>query len=79
MMKRYDQSVQINLNPNWLYIPDHFYRILIFSSSGSCKTNVLDIEKIHLYVKDLLRLNHPLLINAKDKRGIRKFLKIPRH
>ena len=44
-MKNYDQSVEINHNQNWLYIPDHPYRILIFGSSGSGKTNVL--LKIH--------------------------------
>ena len=62
MMKNYDQSVEINHNPNWPYITDHCYRILIIGVSGSGKTNVLlnlikhqrpDIEKIYLYVKDL--------------------------
>ena len=46
-------------NKNWLYIPDHPYRILIIGSSGSGKTNLLlnlienqqDIDKIYLYVK----------------------------
>ena len=28
-MKNYDQPVEINHNPNWPYIPDHPYRILI--------------------------------------------------
>ena len=28
-------------NPNWPYIPDHPYRILIIGSSGSGKTNTL--------------------------------------
>ena len=41
MMKNYDQSVEINQNPNWLYIPDHPYIILIIGGSGSCKTNAL--------------------------------------
>ena len=41
MMKNYDQSVEINHNPNWPYIPDHPYRIVIIGSSGSDKTNVL--------------------------------------
>ena len=40
-MKNYDQSVEINHNPNWPYIPDHPYRIVIIGSSGSDKTNVL--------------------------------------
>ena len=28
-------------NLNWLYIPDHPYRILIIGSSGTGKTNAL--------------------------------------
>ena len=47
-------------NPNWPYIPDHPYRILIIGGSGSGKTNLLlnlidtqpDIDKIYLYTKD---------------------------
>ena len=41
MIKNYDESVEINHNPNWSYIPDHLYRILIIDRSGSGKTNVL--------------------------------------
>ena len=41
MMKIYDQSVKINHNPNWPYVPDHPYRILIIGGSGSGKTNVI--------------------------------------
>ena len=40
-MKNYDQLVEINHNPNWPYILDHLYRILIIGNSGSAKTNVL--------------------------------------
>ena len=40
-MKNYDDSVEINHNPNWSYIPDHSYKILIVDGSGSGKTNVL--------------------------------------
>ena len=29
MMKNYDQSVEINHNQDWPYLPDHSYRILI--------------------------------------------------
>ena len=39
-MNIYDQSVEKN-NPNWPYIPDHPYRILIIGGSGSGRTNVL--------------------------------------
>ena len=50
-------------NKNWLYIPDHPYRILIIGGSGSRKTNLLlslienqpDIHKIYLYTKDPLK------------------------
>ena len=60
-MKNYDQSVEINHNPNWPYTPDHPYRILIIGNLRLGKNNVLlnliqqpDIDKIHLYVKDPL-------------------------
>ena len=39
-MKNYDQSIEINHNPNWPYIPDHPYRILIIGCSGSGKLNL---------------------------------------
>ena len=32
---------KLKYNPDWLYIPDHPYRILIIGSSGSGKTNTL--------------------------------------
>ena len=41
MMQNYNQSVEIDHNPNWPYIPDHPYRILIICGSGSGNTNVL--------------------------------------
>ena len=41
MMKKYDESVEINHNPNWPLIPYHLQRILIISGSGSGKTNAL--------------------------------------
>ena len=37
-MKNYDQSVEINHNPNCPYNPD---RVFIIGGSGSGKTNVL--------------------------------------
>ena len=76
MMGNSDQSVKINHNPNWPYIPDHPYRILTIGDSGSGKTNVLlnvikhqrpDIDKICLYVKDLLESKYRLLINGREK------------
>ena len=60
-MKNYDKTIEINHNPNWSYIPDHLYRILIICGLESGKTNVLlnlikhqqpHIDKIYLYVKD---------------------------
>ena len=41
MMKNYDESVKINHNLNWPYIPDHPYKILIIGGLRSRKTNVL--------------------------------------
>ena len=41
MVKNYDQSAEINHNLNWPCIPDHSYRILTISGSGSSKTNIL--------------------------------------
>ena len=41
MIKNYDESVEINHNPNWPFIPNHPYRILIIGGSGSGKTNLL--------------------------------------
>ena len=56
-MKNYDESVEINHNPNWSDILGHPYRILIIGGLKSRKTNVLlnliqhqqpDIDKIYL-------------------------------
>ena len=38
MMQNYDQSVEINHNLSWPYIPEHLCRILIIGGSGSGKT-----------------------------------------
>ena len=54
MMTNYDQSVEMNHNPNWPYILHHPYRILTIGGSGLGKTNVLlknqqpDITKIYV-------------------------------
>ena len=77
-MKNYDQSVKINHNPNWPYIPDHPYRVLIIGDSGSEKTNALsnfikhwwpDTDKFYLYTKDLFESKYQLLINGREKVG----------
>ena len=39
-MKNYNESVKINQNPNWPYIPDHLHRILINGGLGTGKTNI---------------------------------------
>ena len=54
IMKCYYQSVKINHNANWPYIPDNRYRILIIdgSKSGKKKHQRPDIDKIYLYGKD---------------------------
>ena len=69
----------MNNHPNWPYIPDHSYRIMIIGGSGSGKTNVLlnlikhqrpDIGKIYLNVKDPFESKYQLLINEREKVGI---------
>ena len=41
MIKSYDESIKINRNPNWSYIPHHPYRVIFIGGLGSGKTNVL--------------------------------------
>ena len=66
-------------NEKWTYIPDHLYRTLITSGSGSGKTNALlnlikeqdDIDKIYLYAKDLSEPKYELLIKKHKDAGIK--------
>ena len=81
-MKNYDESLEINHNPNWPYITDHPYRILTIRCSRSGKTNVLlnlinhqRPDKIYLYVKDPFESKYQLLINKYEKAGIKKLKK----
>ena len=68
-------------NKNWLYIPDHPYRILIIGGSGSGKTNLLlnlienqpDIDKIYLYIKDPYESKYQYLTNKREGAGINHF------
>ena len=68
-------------NPDWPYIPDHPYRILIIGGSGSGKTNTLlnlinnqpDIDKIYLYAKDPYEAKYQYLINIREKVGLKHF------
>ena len=73
-------------NPNWPYIPDHPYIILIIGGSGTGKTNALlnlihnqpDIDQIYLYVKDRYEDKYQYLINKRECVGI-NHLMILRH
>ena len=68
-----------NHNKKWLYIPDHPYRILMISGSGSGKTNTLlnlineqrDIDEIYLYAKDLSEPKYEYLIKNRENAGIK--------
>ena len=80
MMENYDQSIEVNHNPNWPFISDHPYRILIIGRSRSGKTNVLlnliknqgpDIDKTYLDVKDPFEWNYQLLTKGKEKVGVK--------
>ena len=71
-----------NHNSNWPGIPDHNYRILIISGSGSGKNNAFllnlieyqraDTAKIYLYVKDPFESKYQLLVNEREKVAIKK-------
>ena len=71
----------IEHNPNWPYIPDHPYRILIIGSSGSRKTNALSnlvnnqpyVDKIYLYAKDPYEKKYQYLINKREEVGLDHF------
>ena len=66
---------KVEHNPNWPYILDHSYRIIIIGGSGSGETNALldlinhqaDIDKIYLYVKSPYEPKYQYLINKREK------------
>ena len=68
-------------NPNWPYIPDHPYRILIIGGSGSGKTNALlnlinnqlDVDKKYLYAKDPYEYKYQFLIKKRESIGLKRF------
>ena len=66
MMKNYDKSVELNHNPNWPYILDNLYRILINGGSWSGKSNVLQnlIKKINSQM--LTKFIYTLKIHSKQ-------------
>ena len=80
-MNNYDESVEINWNLNWSYIPNHRYRILIIGDSGLGKVNVLlnlikrqrpDADIIYLNVKDPFESEYQLLFNGWEQVGIKQ-------
>ena len=77
----YNTQNKLKHNPDWPYIPDHPYRILIIEGSGSGKTSTLlslinnqpDIDKIYLYAKDLYEPKYQFLINKRESIGLKHF------
>ena len=67
-------------NPNWPYISDHPYRILIIGGSGTGKTNALlnlinnqqEIDEIYQYAKDTYEDKYQYLINKRECVGINR-------
>ena len=72
-------SITNENNKKWSYIPDHPYRILILSGSGSGKTNALlnllneqhDIDKMYVYARDLNKPKYQFLIKKCEDVGIK--------
>ena len=66
-------------NERWPYIPDHWYRILIFGGSASGKANALlnlisqqdDLDKIYLYNKYLSEPKYEFLIKKRENAAIK--------
>ena len=77
----YTNENMIEHNSKWSYIPDHPYRILIISGSGSGKTNALlnlinnqpDIDNIYLYARYPYETKYQYLINKREKVGLNHF------
>ena len=78
----YTNENRVNHNPNYPYISDHPYRILIIGGSGSGKTNALlnlinnqpNIDKIYLYAKDSYEDKYQFLINKRESIGLKHFI-----
>ena len=77
----YTNENKLKHNPDWPYIPDHPYRILIIGGSASGKTNTLlnlvnnqpDIEKTYLYAKDPFEDKYQFLIKKRESIGLKHF------
>ena len=77
----YTNEIKREHNPNWPYIPDHPYRILLIGDSERGKTNALlnlinnqqDIDKIYLYAKDPYEDKYQYLINKRESVGLKHF------
>ena len=77
----YTNENKLKHNPDWPYIPDHPYRILIIGGSASGKTNTLlnlinnqpDIEKTYLYAKDPFEDKYQFLIKKGESIGLKHF------
>ena len=68
MMKNYAEPVEINHKPNWPYIPDHPYKILIIVGSWPSKNKIINNQMLtifFLYVKDPFESKYQLLINRR--------------
>ena len=66
MSKNYDESVEINDNPNWPYILDHPCRILIIGGLRSDRTNVL-LNVIKYQLLDIAKLIYMLKIHSNKR------------
>ena len=72
------ESIKEN-NPNWPQIPNHPYRILLIGDSRSERTNSLfnlisqlpDIDKIYLHVKDPSEAKYQFLIKKQESAGLK--------
>ena len=77
----YTNENKLKHNPDWPYIPDHPYGILIIRGSGSGKTNTLlnlinnqlDIDKIYLYAKDPFEDKYQFLMKKRESIGLKHF------
>ena len=76
----YTNENRIKHNPNWPYVPDHPYRILIIGGSGTGKTNALlnlihnqpYTDKIYLHAKDPYEVKYQFLIKKRESVGINR-------